>query len=119
MTKGNLPEHFRYINPILEVLQEIGGPSKTSEVIDLVVEKLNISAEELQITIRSGQKKVINQIHWAKLMLSKTDHLDSSRMGRVWNLTKKGMSAKLSKGEMMPIWELIMSRASPQSYHKV
>ena len=118
MTKRNLPEHFRYINPILEVLQEIGGSSKTSEIIDLVVEKLNISAEELQITIKSGQQKVINQIHWAKLMLVKTGNLDSSRMG-VWNLTKKGLSAKLSKGEMMPIWELIMSRASPKSCPKV
>jgi restriction system protein len=116
--KGNLPEHFRYINPILEVLKEIGGSGKISEVIDLVVEKLNISDEELRITIESGQQKVINQIHWAKLMLVKTDHLDSSRMG-VWNLTIKGMSAKLSKDEMMPIWELIMSRASPKSRPKV
>ena len=118
MTKGNLPEHFRYINPILEVLQEIGGSSKTSEVIDLVVEKLNISAEELQITIKSGQQKVINQIHWAKLMLVKTGNLDPSKMG-VWNLTKRGLSAKLPKDEMMPIWELMMSRASPTSCHKV
>ena len=114
MERGNLPQHFRYINPILEVLQESGGSGKTSEVIDLVIEKLNISDEELQITVKRGQSRVINQIHWAKLMLVKTDHLDSSRMGSVWNLTEKGLSAKLSKGEMMPIWELIMSRASPK-----
>ena len=118
MTKGNLPEHFRYINPILEVLQEIGGTGKSSVVIDLVVEKLNISAEELQITIESGQQKVINQIHWAKLMLVKTGNLDPSRMG-VWNLTEKGLSAKLSKDEMMPIWELMMSSASPKSFHNM
>ena len=115
MTKGNLPQHFRYLNPILEALQEIGGSGKISEVIDLVIERLNIPDAELQVTVKSGQPKVINQIHWAKLMLVKTGHLDSLKMG-VWNLTKKGMTAKLSKDEMMPIWELIMSRASPKSF---
>ena len=116
MTKENVPQHFRYLNPILEVLQAIGGSGKSSEVIDLVIEKLNISDEELRETVESGQPKVINQIHWAKLMLAKTDHLDSSRMGSVWNLTEKGLSAKLSKGEMMPIWEIMMSRASSKKF---
>ena len=116
MAKGNVPQHFKYLNPILEVLQAIGGSGKSSEVIDLVIGKLNISDEELLKTVESGQQKVINQIHWAKLMLLKTDHLDSSRMGSVWNLTKKGMSAKLSKNEMMPIWELMMSRASSKTF---
>jgi restriction system protein len=113
MPKGNVPQHFKYLNPILEVLQAMGGPGKSSEVIDRVIEKLNISDEELQKTVESGQLKVINQIHWAKLMLVKTDHLDSSRMG-VWNLTEKGLSATLSEDAMMPIWKLIMSRASPK-----
>lgn len=116
MTKGDVPQHFKYLNPILEVLQSIGGSGKSSEVIDLVIEKLNISDKELQRTVESGQPKVINQIHWAKLMLAKTDHLDLSRMGSVWNLTEKGLSAKLSRGEMMPIWELIMSRMSPRKF---
>lgn len=119
MTKGNLSQHFRYINPILEVLQAIGGSGKSSEVIDLVIEKLNISEEELQIKVESGQPKVINQIHWAKLMLVKTDNLDLSRMGSVWNLTEKGLSATLSEGEMMRIWKLMMSRASLKSRPKV
>ena len=114
MTKGNLPEHFRYINPILEVLQESGGSVKTSEVIDLVIEKLNISDEELQVTVKSGQPEVVNHIHWARLMLAKTDHLNSSRRG-IWNLTEKGLSATLSEGDMMSIWQLIMLRGSPRS----
>ncbi len=113
MTKENVPQHFRYLNPILEVLQALGGSGKASEVIDLTIEKLNISDEELQETVESGQPKVINQIHWAKLLLAKTDHLDLSRMG-VWNLTEKGSSATLSEDEMLPIWKLIMSRASPK-----
>ena len=116
MTKGDVPQHFKYLNPILEVLQAIGGSGKSSEVIDLVIEKLNISDEDLQKTVESGQPKVINQIHWAKLMLAKTGHLDSSRMGSVWNLTEKGLSAALSESEMMPIWKLIMSRASPKKF---
>ena len=114
MTKGNPPQHFRYINPILEVLREIGGSGKSSEVIDLVTEKLNISEEELQETVKSGQSRVINQIHWARLMLAKTDHLHSSRRG-VWNLTEKGLSATLSEGDMMSIWQLIMLRGSRRS----
>ncbi len=114
MTKGNVPPHFRYLNPILEVLQALGGFGKPSVVIDRVIEKLNISEEELQETVERGQPKVINQIHWAKLMLAKSDHLDSSSMG-VWRLTEKGLSATLSEVEMMPIWQFMMLRKSPKS----
>ena len=100
MTKENLPQHFRYLNPILEVLQAIGGSGKISEVIDLVIEKLNISDEELQVTVKNGQPEVIN--------------LDSSRRG-IWNLTEKGLSATLSESDMVSIWQLIMLRGSPKS----
>lgn len=105
MTKGNLPQHFRYLNPILEVLQDIGGSGKSSEVIDLVTEKLNISEEELQVTIKSGPSRVINQIHWARLVLAKTDYLDSSRRG-MWVLTEKGLSTTLSEDDLHDLYAI-------------
>jgi len=98
----------------LEVLQESGGSGKTSAVIDLVIEKLNISDAELQITVKSGQPRVLNQIHWARLMLAKTDYLVSSTRG-FWSLTKKGLSATLSESDMLSIWQLMKLRESPRS----
>lgn len=43
MTNQNLPQHFKYINPIVETLRELDGSGRSSEVTDLVIEKLNIS----------------------------------------------------------------------------
>ena len=79
MNDINLPQHFRYIIPIIEALKEMGGSGKPSEVTDKIIEMLNISEEELQKTIKSGASKVINQIHWARLFLVKTAYLDSSK----------------------------------------
>jgi restriction system protein len=67
----NLPQHFRYIIPIIEVLRELGGSGKSSEVLDMVIEKLNIADEELEDTLKSGGSRIKNQIHWARMVLVK------------------------------------------------
>ena len=105
MNDINLPQHFRYIIPIIEALKEMGGSGKPSEVTDKIIEMLNISEEELQKTIKSGASKVINQIHWARLFLVKTAYLDSSKRG-VWSLTEKGYDANLSKDFLINLYDL-------------
>ena len=85
MGSQNLPQHFRYINPIIEVLRESGGSGRSSEVTDMVIEKLNISDGDLDDTLQSGGSRIKNQIHWARMVLVKIGFIDSSRRG-VWGL---------------------------------
>ena len=47
MENQKVPQHFRFIIPIIDVLKELGGSGRASEVSDLVVAKCNISEEEL------------------------------------------------------------------------
>ncbi len=49
------------------MLKELSGSGKPEEVIDLVIEKLDISEEEQAETIKSGGSRVRNQVQWARL----------------------------------------------------
>lgn len=105
MDSLKVPQHFRYIIPIVEALKELGGSGRASEVIDSIVEKLGISEGDLQETVKSGQSKLINQIHWARFMLVKAGYMDSSRHG-VWSLTEKGLQSNLTKADLPGLYKL-------------
>jgi len=104
MSDQNLPQHFRYINPIIEVLRELGGSGRSSEVTDMVIEKLSISDDELEDTLQSGGSRIKNQIHWARMVLVKLGFIDSSQRG-VWSLTEKGLSTDLSRDDLVQIYK--------------
>lgn len=104
MSDQNLPQHFRYINPIIEILRELGGSGRSSEVTDMVIEKLNISDNELEDTLQSGGSRIKNQIHWARMVLVKIGFIDSSQRG-VWSLTEKGLSTDLSRDDLVQIYK--------------
>ncbi len=48
MKKQTIPELYRFVIPIIEVLKEMGGEGKANEVIELVINKCNISEKELE-----------------------------------------------------------------------
>ena len=77
------------MKPILSVLQSLGGSGTAGEVADKAIESLNIPDKEQQIILKSGQSRVYNQVHWARLYLARTGYIDSSKRG-VWSLTEKG-----------------------------
>lgn len=103
MTNQKLPQHFRFINPIIEVLRELGGSGRSSEVTDVVIEKMNISDDELEDLLQSGQSRIKNQIHWARMVLVKIGFIDSSQRG-VWSLTEKGLNTDLSKDDLVQLY---------------
>ena len=105
MSNNKVPQHFRFIIPIIEVLKELGGSGRPQEVIDLVIEKEKLSEEELAVTIKNGSSRLINQMHWARLMLAKTGYLDSSQRG-VWSLTEKGLKAELTQKDLVALYEI-------------
>lgn len=82
-TKG--PDFIKYIVPIIEVLNELGGSGNPSEVTDLIIEKYNVSEEELSLLNKNGGSTVKNRIAWARFYLVKGGVLDSSKRG-VWSL---------------------------------
>ena len=105
MDNLKVPQHFRYIIPIVDALKGLDGSGRASEVIDSIVEKLGISEDELQETYKSGQAKCIDQIHRARFMLVKAGYLDSSRHG-VWSLTEKGLQSNLTKADLPELYKL-------------
>jgi restriction system protein len=83
------PQFIRFFRPIIEVLLESGGSATSSEVTDKVIERMKISVEEQSVILKSGQSRVYNQVHWARLYLVNGGIIDASKRG-VWTLTELG-----------------------------
>ena len=100
MAKGKGPEFLRFFIPVVEVLRELGGSGRPAEVTDLVIERMNISEAEQEVTNKNGGSRVRNQVAWARMYLVKADFLSSSQRG-VWSLTKKGRNVELGPGSVL------------------
>ena len=70
MNRSKGPQFIRFFKPIIEVLQETGGSGTAAEVIDRVIEKMRIPEAEQEVTLKSGESKVRNQVRWARLYLA-------------------------------------------------
>ena len=95
--KAKGPQFIRFLKPIIEVLRDFGGSGTSSEVTDKVIEQMNIPDEEQSIILKSGQSRVYNQAHWARMYLVHGGILDSSKRG-VWSLTEEGNQTILTEG---------------------
>ena len=102
LTKYN-QAFLAYWIPVIEVLKELGGSGRPSEVADLVVEKMQIPDKIVAETIKSGPSRVKNQIAWARMYLVKNGFLDSSVRG-VWSLTEKGLKSNLTAEEVQQLF---------------
>ena len=103
--KGNVgPKFLRFVIPVIDILKELGGSGKVSEVQDAVIEMLDVSENELEETLKSGDSRVKNQIAWARFYLSKSGYLESSRRG-VWTLTEKGLKSELDDRDVYSMFK--------------
>jgi restriction system protein len=114
MTKSKGPQFVRYFGPVLETLKELGGSGRPAEVRDAIVGMMNISEEEQNETISSGQSRFDNQVGWARFYLVKAGYLDSSTRG-VWNLTEKGRNATLTHRQALQIFKQIQQQFSEEN----
>ncbi|MEW5733356.1 MAG: restriction endonuclease [Thermodesulfobacteriota bacterium] len=89
---------FRYVIPVLETLQEMGGSASASEVKDRVVEKLGISEKEQAEQLPSGGSRVRNDIGWARFFLLRAGLMEQAGHG-VWTLSEKGLSSRLTEAQ--------------------
>ncbi|MCK4652610.1 MAG: restriction endonuclease [Methanosarcinales archaeon] len=104
MNKNVGPKFLRFVIPVIDVLKELGGSGKVSEVQDAVIEMLDVSENELEETLKSGDSRVKNQIAWARFYLSKSGYLESSRRG-VWTLTEKGLKSELDDRDVYSMFK--------------
>lgn len=98
MKKTSPPALLRFCITILEILKDSGGSATPSEVIDLVVDKLNIPEREVEKKSKAGYSYIKHQIYWARFRLLKLGYVDFSRKG-VWSLTEKGLEATLDEND--------------------
>lgn len=96
-------QFLEYMIPLIDVLKETGGSGPTSEIIDEVIEKMQISEEDAEKTISSGASRVRNRIQWARLYLVKAGLMDSSKRG-IWNLTEKGFDTILDEEKVYDLF---------------
>jgi len=102
MAKGK-SEFVKWMGPTLDALRELDGSGKPREVVDLIAEKSGISDKKLEETLKSGQTRFYNQVHWARQYLVWEGLLDSSTRG-VWTLTPKGFETSLNESDARNIF---------------
>jgi restriction system protein len=96
MAKSKGAEFLRFFIPIVEVLRELGGSGRPAEVTDLVIDQMQISEAEQEVTNKNGGSRIRNQVAWARYYLVQAGLLTSSQRG-VWGLTEKGSNAHLDQ----------------------
>jgi restriction system protein len=95
------------MNPLLDALREKGGQARPRDVFDLVAQRVNLSDEERNATLKSGALRFENQIAWARSYLAKTGYIDSPSHG-VWRLTDKGRDASLDGPDIDTIFRRVL-----------
>lgn len=87
-----LPARITYINPLMKVLQKLGGRVSRFEIFDLVAEELKLSDEVKYEENADGSMKYEMELNFAKHYLISESYMDSSLKG-IWALTQKGYSS--------------------------
>ena len=95
-------EFVQWLGPILDALRALGGSGKPREVCDYIAEKLRVSDKKLEETLKSGQTRYYNQVHWARQYLVWEGLLDGSTHG-VWALSNTGYTTQLDDAESKKI----------------
>lgn len=107
MTVGS--QFAQYINPLLAVLNSLGGSARAAEARAAVAEHLQLDDGVLEDRLDSGSSRYDNQVGWARYYLVRAGYIDSSRRG-VWALTEKGRNAAaLSDAEIAALVKDVIS----------
>ncbi|HEU4556828.1 MAG TPA: restriction endonuclease [Longimicrobium sp.] len=106
-----LPQFAAYLNPILSILQQLGGSARPNEVVDGVATMLGVPDALREERLANGRTaRFDNQVHWARFFLAESGYIDRSRRG-VWTLTDKGRQiATLTDAEIRRILAEVRTR---------
>lgn len=100
------PQFVRYFQPVINALIALGGSGRPEEVEDLIVEQLNLSEEDRNEQIPSGQSRFSNKVNWARFYLARGGLIDASTRG-VWSLTEKGRATQLNPEQALELFHTI------------
>jgi len=103
MARKKQAEFLRWFGPILDALRDLGDSGRPKEVSNRIAEKLNLSDEILDETLKSGVNKFNNQVAWARQYLVWEGLLDSSKYG-TWKLTETGKNTFLNEDDARKIF---------------
>lgn len=103
------PQFTRFLKPIIEILRETGGSGTSAEVTDRVIDRLKIPDKEQSVFLKSGQSRVYNQVHWARMYLVNGGLVDSSKRG-VWTLTEEGNNTNLEQFDAIAFFKTVHKR---------
>ena len=112
------PQFIRFMGSVIEALQDLGGSGRPAVVVDWIATKLDVSEEEQNAVLTSGQSRFANEIHWARFYLAKTGYIDSSKRG-VWSLTTRGLNASLTRQDTLSIFQEVQAVAKEERAKKV
>ena len=94
--KSNAVQNIKWMNPIVEVLRELGGSASIHDVDDKLIEEYDITEEELSVKTATGAIKVLNDIAWSRNYLVEEGVLDSNSPRGTWTLSEVGEKIVIS-----------------------
>lgn len=100
------PQFVKYFIPVVEALKELGNSGTPAEVREIIANKFNLSDDQLNEQMASGQPRFMNQVAWARFYLSKAGFISSSRRG-VWSLTEKGVNSNLTEDSAFELFQQV------------
>ncbi len=92
MAKIEIPPLHTFMNPVLQVIKNLGGSGTIEEINNKVSEIVNLSDEQLELlhnTEKGGQTEFEYRLAWARTYLKKYGVIENSSRG-IWALTSKG-----------------------------
>ncbi len=99
------PEFVRYLAPMLEVLQSMGGQGRAGEVMDAVRDRL-ADAGEAAADSPTRTNRLRRHLYRARHYLLRAGYLTTEQHG-IWQLTAKGRNSALADGEAQQFYEEI------------
>ena len=103
------PKFIRFFNPLLKVLNSVGGEGKPSEITKLVVDEFNFNEQELDEKSKTGVPIIYNQVAWARNYLKDAGLISNEKRG-LWSLTEFGKNKTLTDKEAFDLFKLVQSK---------
>lgn len=98
------PQFVKYFAPVIEALKQLGNSGTPAEVREIIAAKFNLTDDQLNEQMASGQPRFMNQVAWARFYLSKAGFISSSKRG-VWSLTEKAINSNLTEVSTLEIFQ--------------
>lgn len=113
MAKQSNARFATYMKPVVAVLRERGYSAKPKEVVAAIQQMVDVPADHLERTTKSGQTIFENDVHWCRAYLAKAGFIDASKRG-VWTLTAKGRSEEFSDEVVQEIVRTVQGQSKRQ-----